>query len=184
MFPCVWGEEKVMTIYDAGPLAAGPLCGLLNFSGCRKRSAAKKGVRSLFFVFGTLSVTFRSLFLTLLSLFSSLFCQTPFAGLLLRQGEFWVLPEDYCKKGPCNFNTEMFVSKVGNPCPTLGQLLANRILYAVLVGEKQYEIARARFCTRSCSEVGQLLVNSSPAPHPKGSCRGLPCRSPLATPDN
>ena len=29
--PCfpVWGEGKVMTIYDAGPLAAGPLCGLL-----------------------------------------------------------------------------------------------------------------------------------------------------------
>ena len=29
--PCfpVWGEEKVMTIFDAGPLAAGPLCGLL-----------------------------------------------------------------------------------------------------------------------------------------------------------
>ena len=55
-------------------------------SPCRKRSAAK-GVRSLFFVFGTLSVTFRSLFLMLLSRFSSLFCQTPFAGLLLRQGE-------------------------------------------------------------------------------------------------
>ena len=55
-------------------------------SGCRKRSAAK-GVRSIFSVFGRLSVTFRSLFLTLLSLFSSLFCQTPFAGLLLRQGE-------------------------------------------------------------------------------------------------
>ena len=56
-------------------------------SGCRKRSAAK-GVRSLFFVFGTLSVTFRSLFLMLLSLFSSLFCQTPFAGLLL--------PDSFC----------------------------------------------------------------------------------------
>ena len=29
--PCfpVWGEEKVMTIYAAAPLAAGPLCGLL-----------------------------------------------------------------------------------------------------------------------------------------------------------
>ena len=29
--PCfpVWGEEKVMTIYDTGLLAAGPLCGLL-----------------------------------------------------------------------------------------------------------------------------------------------------------
>ena len=24
------------------------------------------------------------------------------------------------ENGPCNFNTEMFVSKVGNPCPTLG----------------------------------------------------------------
>ena len=37
--PCfpVWGEEKVMTIYDAGPLAAGPLCGLLtvgSLMGC------------------------------------------------------------------------------------------------------------------------------------------------------
>ena len=40
-----------------------------------------------FFVFGTLSVTFCSLFLMLLSLFSSLFCQTPFARLLLRQGD-------------------------------------------------------------------------------------------------
>ena len=55
-------------------------------SGCRKRRSAK-GVRSLFFVFGTLSVTFWSLFLMLLSLYSSLFCQTPFAGLLLGQGE-------------------------------------------------------------------------------------------------
>ena len=64
-------------------------------SGCRKRRSAK-GVRSLFFVFGTLSIIFRSLFLTVLSLFSSLFaklllpnsfCQTPFAGLLLRQGD-------------------------------------------------------------------------------------------------
>ena len=40
-----------------------------------------------FSVFGTLSVTFWSLLLTLLSLFSSLFCQTPFAGLFLRQSE-------------------------------------------------------------------------------------------------
>ena len=95
-----------------------------------------------------------------------------------------MLPEDYYKQDPCNFNTtEMFVSKVGNPCPTLGQLLASRILYALLVGEKQYEIARARFCTQSCSKVGQLLVNSLPIPHPMGSCRGLPCSSPLATPE-
>ena len=29
--------------------------------------------------------------------------------------ENWVLTEDYCKKDPCNCNTEMFVSKVGQP---------------------------------------------------------------------
>ena len=60
---------------------AGPV-----ISGCRNRRSAK-GVRSLIFVFGTLSVAFWSIFLMLLSLFSSLFCQTPFAGLLLRQGD-------------------------------------------------------------------------------------------------
>ena len=68
-------------------------------------------------------------------------------------GGYWVLPEDYCKKDLCNFNTEMFVSKVGNPCPTLGQLLGNRILYALLVREKHHEIARARFCTQSWKRV-------------------------------
>ena len=56
--------------------------------------------------------------------------------------------------------------KLANPCPTLGQLLASRILYTLLVGEKQHEIAKARFCTQSCSKVGQLLVNSSPTPIP------------------
>ena len=55
-------------------------------SGCRRRRSAK-GARSFFFVFGTRSVTFRSLFLMLLSLFSRLCCQTPFVGLLLQQGE-------------------------------------------------------------------------------------------------
>ena len=39
--------------------------------------------------------------------------------------------------------------------------------------DKQYEIARGRFCTQSCSTVGQLLVNSSPTPYPMGSCRGV-----------
>ena len=86
-------------------------------------------------------------------------------GACLPSSRNWVLPEDYCKKDPCNLNTEMFVSEIGNPCPTLDQLLASRILYALLVGEKQHKIAMARFCTQSCSEVGQLLVNSSPTPH-------------------
>ena len=87
------------------------------------------------------------------------------------------------RETPCNFNTEKKVSRVGSPCPPLGQLLASRILYALLVEEKQYEMARARFYTQSCSKVGQLLVNSSPTPHSMGSCRGLPCSSPLATPE-
>ena len=46
---------------------------------------------------------------------------------------------------------------------------SSRILYALLVGEEQHEFARARFCTQSCSKVGQLLVSSSPTPHPMGS---------------
>ena len=87
--------------------------------------------------------------------------------------ENWVLPQDCCTKSPCNFNTEMFVLKVGNPCPTLGQLLASRILYALVVGEKQHEIARARFRTQSCSKVGQILVSCSQTPHP-GMQRSLP----------
>ena len=95
--------------------------------------------------------------------------------------DLWVLPEDFCKKDPCNFNTQMFVSKVGNPCPTLGQHLASRILYAVLVAEKQLKTAKARFYTQSA----QKLANSwsIPTPHPMESCKGLPCSSPLATPE-
>ena len=62
--------------------------------------------------------------------------------------------------------------KLANPCPI-----------ALLVAEKQHEIPRARLCTQSCSKVSQLLVNSSPTPHPMGSCRGLRCSCPLAAPD-
>ena len=71
------------------------------------------------------------------------------------------LAEKLCKKDPCNFNTEMFGFKVGNPCPTLRQLLASWILYVLLVGEKRYEISRQDLDSQSCSKVGQLLVNSS-----------------------
>ena len=49
---------------------------------------------------------------------------------------------------------------------------------ALLVAEKQSEIARARFCTRIGSKAGQT------APHPIGSCRGLPWNSPLRTPND
>ena len=82
----------------------------------------------------------------------------------------WVLPEDYCKRDPCNFNTKMFVSNWS----TSSQLDFVRALSR----RKQYEIAQTRFCTQSCSKVGQLLVNSSSTPRPMASCRGLPCNSP------
>ena len=39
------------------------------------------------------------------------------------------------------------------------------------------------FRTKSYSIVGQLLVGSSPTPHPTGSCRSLPCSGLLATPE-
>ena len=93
---------------------------------------------------------------------------------------FGVLPEDYCKKDPCNFNMEMFVSKVGNPCPTLGQLLSSRILY---LEENSTKSPGKDFVHR----VAQKLVNSWSSPRqlpiPMESCRGLPCNSSLATPE-
>ena len=50
----------------------------------------------------------------------------------------------------------MFVSKVGNPCPTLGQLLVSRILYALLVGENSTKSPGQDFVHR----VAQKLANS------------------------
>ena len=74
-----------------------------NHSGCCKRRPAK-GVRSLFFVFRTLSVTFRSLFLTLLSFFSSLFCQTP-------------LPDSFCGRvNHCTQRTQFQIVALGPRC--------------------------------------------------------------------
>ena len=84
----------------------------------------------------------------------------------------WVLPEDLCKKDPCNFNTEMFVSKVGNPCPTLGQLLASQILHALLVGENNTKSPGQDFVHRvaqSWPTLGQLLANSPPHGKLQGS---------------
>ena len=77
------------------------------------------------------------------------------------------------RKTPAISTRKRSCQKFGNPCPTLGPLsLASRILYALVVVEKQHNIAMARFYTQSCSKVGQLLVNSSPTPHPMGSCIG------------
>ena len=52
-----------------------------------RKEVGQRSSITFLFVFGTPSVTFWSLLLTLLSLFRHVFCQTPFAGLLLRQGD-------------------------------------------------------------------------------------------------
>ena len=52
-----------------------------------QKEVGKRSSITFFFAFETLLVTFWSLFLMFLSLFSSLFCQTPFPGLLLRHDE-------------------------------------------------------------------------------------------------
>ena len=170
------------------------------------------------------------------------------------------MPEDYCKKDPCNFNTEMLVSKVGqrmsNSWSTSsqpdfvralcrrktarnrqGKILFRKILMSIIlvartsgagngcanfmapgkiafflqenlyaqkiprlrggvffgsfggggVGSADFIFMSARIflicCAQSCSKVGQLFVNSSPTLHPIGTCSGLPCNSPLATPE-
>ena len=57
-------------------------------SGCRKRSAAK-GVRSLFFVFGILSVTFSDASVTFFVTFlPNSFCRTPFCGRVISSSFF------------------------------------------------------------------------------------------------
>ena len=77
------------------------------------------------------------------------------------------------------------MSKVANSCPTLGQLLDSRILDFVCTrGKRQAPRNRqGNILNTELLKVGQLLINSSPIPHPMGSCRGLPCNSPLATPE-
>ena len=99
---------------------------------------------------------------------SAMFGWLPCAGSKIR-----VLPEDYCKKDPCNFSTEVFVSWVGNPCQTIYWSASSEpdFVLSFSVGEKQHEIARARLCTQSCLKVGQLLVTSSPTPHPIVLCQ-------------
>ena len=47
------------------------------------------------------------------------------------------------RKTPAISTRKCSCQKLANPCPTLGQLLASRILYKLLLGEKQYEIAQA-----------------------------------------
>ena len=75
-------------------IAAIPICDLPTSRSRKpqKEVGKRRSITFFSFFFGTLSVTFWSLFLMLLSLFfvtflPNSFCRTPFAGLLLRQGD-------------------------------------------------------------------------------------------------
>ena len=96
LIPVPWGPQL---LHWCGGGAENFLCsGSLAISSQRKlrifQGAAKRGRRKEFdhfFRFRDSFGHFWSLFLRILSLFSSLFCQTPFAGLPLRQGASWGL---------------------------------------------------------------------------------------------
>ena len=87
---------------------------------------------------------------------------------------FWVLPEDYCKKDPCNFNTERY------SCQKVDQPMSNSWSTC-----SQPDFVRA-FCRRTTARnrqgkilytelftswptLGQLLANSPPYGKLQGS---------------
>ena len=64
----------------------------------------------------------------------------------------------------------MFVSKVGTSCPTLGQLLASRILYALLVGETARN-RQGKILYTELLKSWSTLAHVSPISIYMGSCR-------------
>ena len=75
----------------------------------------------------------------------------------------WVLPEDYCKKDPCNFNTEMFVSKVGQPMSGSWSTSSQPDLVQALARRKTVRFRPSKILSellKSWPTLGQLLANS------------------------
>ena len=85
-----------------------------------------------------------------------------FLGTFAVQHMFWVLPKDYCKKDPCNFNTEMFVSKVMfNSWSTSSQPNFVRAFVSRKNSTKNRQgIFLCAELRKGWSTLGQLLANS------------------------
>ena len=98
----------------------------------------------------------------------------------------WVLPEHYCKKDPCNSNTEMFFVQSWQPMSIPWSTSSQPdFVRALSVGEKtardrQGKILYTEFL-KSWSTLGEFLADSQRIQR-MGSCRGLPCSCALATP--
>ena len=80
--------------------------------------------------------------------------------------KIWVLPEDYCKKDPRNFNTEMFVSKVGQPMSNSWSTSSQPDLVRALGRRKTVRNRQGKILytelLKSWPTLGQLLANSPP----------------------
>ena len=61
---------------------------------------------------------------------------------------------------PLQFQHGLFRVKSWQPMSNSWSTSSQPDFVRALVGEKQHEITSARFCTQSCSKVGQLLANS------------------------
>ena len=84
----------------------------------------------------------------------------------------WVLPEDYCKKDPCNLNTEMCVSKVGQPLSNSSTSSQPGFVRAFggrkTVRNRQGKILYTELL-KSWPTLGPLLANSPPHGKLQGS---------------
>ena len=113
-----------------------------------------------FFVFGTLSVTFRSLFR---QLFSSLFCQTPFAGLLSRQSDI-NYTRKLCFPSEISWHAMDYMKSCHEPNP------------AVAIGPAPHRVSRAlraRNPGRVRKESGKSTPGQGPQKCPKSAPRSL-----------
>ena len=94
-----------------------------------------------------------------------------------------VLPEDCCKTGPCNFNTEMFV-KSWQPMSNSWSTSSQPNYVHALGRRKTARKRRAKIwyteLLKSWPTIGQFLANSPR----RGTLQGLTCNSRLATPES
>ena len=80
--------------------------------------------------------------------------------------KYWVLTEDLCKKDPCNFNMEMFVSKVGQPMSNSWSTSSQPDSVRTLGSRKTARNRQGKILytelLKSWPTLGQRLANSPP----------------------
>ena len=98
---------------------------------------------------------------------------TDFKWIVRNLAENWVLPEDLCKKDPCNFNTEIFVSKVGQLMSNSWSTSSQPDFVHALGRRKTARNRQGKILytelLKSWPTLGQLLANSPPHGKLQGS---------------